>query len=157
MQKKFCYLLWPLCTIQCSTHWIWHSGFGKPGCLITNAYLLYPLKLVCESRPSSAQHPSLIQRPMDNITNWIWQGGGYCYQALRLMTQIQMNTLFMCSHMKNINNLQQENRNWLEKKLDLQNVIPVSIQINIYDRYLITILFRHFIYFPSIIRIIVLF
>lgn len=57
-----------------------HSGFGTLD--LVHLYAVgvlplmptYPIKLVRESRPLSAQHPSLIQRDMNVKPNWSWQG-----------------------------------------------------------------------------------
>lgn len=52
-----------------------HSGFGTLGLANLDAASVltlmrtYPIKVVRESRPLSAQHPSLIRRDMDNKTN----------------------------------------------------------------------------------------
>lgn len=52
-----------------------HAGFGTLDLANLDAGSVlplmptYPLKLVGESRPLSAQHPSLIHRHMDRVTN----------------------------------------------------------------------------------------
>lgn len=69
-------------------HPLCHSGFGTLDLANLDAgsdlplMPTYPIKLVCESRPLSAQHPSLTQRDTDDNTNWSWQGGRHIYEPL---------------------------------------------------------------------------
>ena len=78
-------------------HPLCHSGFGTLDLANLDAgsdlplMPTYPIKLVCESRPLSAQHPPLTQRDTDDNTNWSWQGGGYCYEPLTFPSQHNLN------------------------------------------------------------------
>lgn len=73
-----------------------HSGFGTVDLANLDAGSVlplmptYPIKLLCESRPLSAQHPSHIQRGVDDNLNWTWQG------VINWVTQILMTQLQAC-------------------------------------------------------------
>lgn len=75
-----------------------------PANLVAGSFLqlmpTYPIKLVCESRPLSDQHPSLKQGHTDDKVNWTWQGDGYDCNTLTVEHDCVTTVTTQCMHAK---------------------------------------------------------